>query len=290
MPWTFDEQPALGGQSRVSGKTAVFVALLIISLVLMILYSREVDTGLLHRMQKGFNAANTPAATVGVAVEDGVNEVIEAAEDARATDMTLSELEQRIAELEAQVALDEEYVLECKRLQSMLELVNMYDVHGVAGRVIARSSEPYSQQITVNVGSNDGVAVGNTVIGGYGVIGQVIDVSPNTCTVRLITDRDSGIAVMIQFNRKEGIVKGSLEGLLYLEDVDSSVVVQVGDVLVTSGLGGSYIRGLIVGQVIKVTESVGDASRLIVVAPQDDGATATEVFVASSMGSWGAAA
>ena len=74
------------------------------------------------------------------------------------------------------------------------------------------------------------------------------------------------------------------------EDVDSSVVVQVGDVLVTSGLGGSYIRGLIVGQVVKVTESVGDSSRLIVVAPQDDGATATEVFVARSMGSWGAAA
>ena len=290
MTWTFDEQPALGGQSRVSGKTALFVALLLISLVLMILYSRESDTGLLHRMQKGFNAANTPVATVGVAVEDGVNDAAQAAEDARATDMTLSELEARIAELEAQVALDEEYVLECKRLQSMLELVNMYDIQGVAGRVIARSSEPYSQQITVNVGSNDGVAMGNTVIGGYGVIGQVIDVSPSTCTVRLITDRDSGIAVMIQFNRREGIVKGSLEGLLYLEDVESSVVVQVGDVLVTSGLGGSYIRGLLVGQVVKVTESVGDASRLIVVAPQDDGSSATEVFVARSMSSWGAAA
>ena len=290
MPWPFDEQPALGGQSRINGKTALFVALLLVSLVLMILYSREAADGLLHRMQRGFTAANTPVSTVGVLVEDGVDDAVQAAEDARATDMTLSELEARIAELEAQLALDEEYVLECKRLQSMLELVNLYDIQGVAGRVIARSTEPYSQQITVNVGTNDGVAVGNTVIGGYGVIGQVIDVSPSTCTVRLITDQNSGIAVLIQFNRREGIVKGSLEGLLYLEDVDSSVVVQVGDVLVTSGLGGSYTRGLIVGQVIKVTESVGDASRLIVVAPQDDGASATEVFIVWSMGSWGAAA
>ena len=94
---------------------------------------------------------------------------------------------------------------------------------------------------------------------------------------------------MIQYNRKEGIVVGSIEGLLYLEDVDSTVLVQPGDVLVTSGLGGSYIRGLIVGQVIKVTESVGDSSRLIVVMPQDDLSSVTEVFIAKSMTSWGAA-
>ena len=285
MAWGGNEQPTLS----INGNVAV-VVMLMASLVMCFLYSREADTGLLHGIQNGFNRVNTPVATTGVAVEDMVNEAIVAAEDARATDATLSELEARIAELEAQIALDEEYVLECQRLQSMLALVNMYDIKGTAGRVIARASEPYSQIITVNVGTADGVEVGNTVIGSSSVIGQVIGVTDHTCQVRLITDQNSGIAVMIQFNRREGIVTGSLEGLLYLENVDSNVVVQVGDVLVTSGLGGSYTRGLIVGQVIKVTESVGDASRLIVVSPVDDVATVTEVFVVKSMGSWGAAA
>lgn len=285
MPWGGNEQPA-----RTVNTGVVVVVMLMIALALCFLYSREADTGLLHSMQKGFNRVNTPVATVGVAVEEAVDDAVQAAEDARATDATLSELEARIAELEAQIALDEEYVLECKRLQSMLALINMYDIKGTAGRVIARASEPYSQIVTVNVGSADGVEIGNTVIGSSSVIGQVISVTERTCQVRLITDQNSGIAVMIQYNRKEGIVKGSLEGLVYLENVDSTVVVQVGDVLVTSGLGGSYTRGLIVGQVIKVTESVGDASRLIVVAPVDDVASVTEVFVVKSMSSWGAAA
>ena len=286
MAWGTNDKPTISfADSRV-----LIALLVVVSLVLCALYSREEDGGFLHRVQNGFGTLYTPVTSVGVSVNEAMNERAEETENARATDATLIELEQRIAELEAQVALDEEYVLECQRLQSMLGLVNMYDIKGTAARIIARDSEPYSQVITAAAGTNDGVAVGDTVIGYSGVIGQVIRVTSGTCDIRLMTDKDSGIAVMIQYNRKEGIVKGSLEGLLYLEDVDSTVLVQVGDVLVTSGLGGSYIRGLIVGQVIKVTESVGDSSRLIVVSPVDDLSSVTEVFIAKSMGSWGAAA
>ena len=286
MPYGGNDKPTISfADTRV-----VLALLLVVALVLSALYSREDDGGFLHRVQRGFSAIYTPVTRAGVAVDESVVEGEHAAQDARATTMTLTELEARIAELEAQVALDEEYVLECQRLQAMLGLVNMYDIQGTAARVIARDSEPYSQIITAGAGSNAGVAIGDTVIGSAGVIGQVIRVSPNSCDIRLITDQDSGVAVMIQFNRKEGLLKGSLEGLLYLEDVDSTVLVQVGDVLVTSGLGGSYIRGLLVGQVIKVTESVGDSSRLIIVSPVDELTGITEVFIAKSMGSWGAAA
>ena len=285
MPWqTSDTRRISFSDTRV-----VLALLLVVSLVLCALYSREDDDGFIHRVQRGFGTIYTPVTSTGVNVEGSVADSQDAAEAARASDATLTELEQRIAELEAQIALDEEYVLECQRLQQMLSLVNMYDIHGTAARVIARDSEPYSQVITAAAGTNDGVAIGDTVIGTAGVIGQVVSVTANTCDIRLLSDQDSGVAVLIQYNRKEGIVKGSLEGLLYLEDVDSTVLVQVGDVLVTSGLGGSYIRGLIVGQVIKVTESVGDSSRLIVVAPQDDLTGITEVFIAKSMTSWGAA-
>ena len=285
MPWgTNDSRRITFADTRV-----VLALLLVVSLLLCALYSRESETGFLHRIQGGFGTLYTPITSGGVAIDESVAESQTAASDARATDLTLSELEARIAELEAQIALDEEYVLECQRLQAMLSMVNMYDIQGTAARVIARDSEPYSKVITAAAGTNAGVAIGDTVIGSYGVVGQVISVSANSCDIRLVSDQDSGIAVMIQYNRREGIVKGSLEGLMYLEDVDSTVLVQVGDVLVTSGLGGSYVRGLIVGQVIKVTESVGDASRLIVVTPQDDLDSITEVFIVKSMGSWGAA-
>lgn len=275
---------------RVNNTLVAVIILLVVSLLLCVWYSHESSGGFLHGLQNGFNVINRPASSVGVQVGESVDNAVTSSENARATDEELSELEARVAELEAEVALNEEYRLECERLQNMLALVNMYDIQGVSGRVVARSSEPYNKEITVNVGSSSGVEIGNTVIGSAGVIGQVTAVQNGSCTVRLITDQQSGVSVLIQYNRKEGIVRGSLEGLLYLEDVDSDVVVQIGDVLVTSGLGGSYTRGLIVGQVIRVTASVGDSSRLIVVSPVDDVDGATEVFIVKSMGSYGAAA
>ncbi len=286
MPFGTNEQQP----SAIGGTRLVLVLLVVVSLILSIAYAREDESGLLHRMQSGFGALYTPVTSAGVDVSEAIDDAIQEGENARATDATLSELEAQIAELQAQLALYEEYVLEAERLQDMLQLVNMYDIQGTAARIIGRDSDAYSHVVTASVGTNSGVAIGDTVIGSTSIIGQVIAVTANTCDIRLLTDQDSGVSVMIQSNRKQGIVKGSLEGLLYLEDVDSTVLVQVGDILVSSGLGGSYVRGLLVGQVVKVTESVGDSSRLIVVSPIDDPSSTTEVFIVKSMTSWGLAA
>ena len=85
-------------------------------------------------------------------------------------------------------------------------------------------------------------------------------------------------------NRAEGILHGSLIGLLYLEDLDADAEVNVGDVIVTSGLGGSYARGLIIGTVVKVDAQQGDTSRRIVVSPNDSIDTLEDVLVVSSVG------
>jgi rod shape-determining protein MreC len=106
-------------------------------------------------------------------------------------------------------------------------------------------------------------------MGSSGVIGQVVSVAPSTCQVRLLTDPQSGCAALIQSTRAEGIVRGSLDGLLYLENIGADVNIQVGDVVLTSGLGGSYTRGLIIGTVVRVEGSAGNNTRKIVVMPND---------------------
>ena len=83
---------------------------------------------------------------------------------------------------------------------------------------------------------------------------------------------------------------GSLEGLLYLEDISTDANVQVGDVVVTSGLGGSYTRGLIVGQVVRIDQRQGESTRRIVVSPNENAGPLQEVTVVSTVGSQGAAA
>ncbi len=83
---------------------------------------------------------------------------------------------------------------------------------------------------------------GLTVMGPAGVVGQVVSASPGSAVVRLLTDPQSGAAAMVQSSRAEGVVRGSLNGLMYLENVGDDVSVNVGDVVLTSGLGGSYTK------------------------------------------------
>lgn len=73
------------------------------------------------------------------------------------------------------------------------------------------------------------------------------------------------------------------DGLLYLENIDSDVQVSVGDVvLAASGLGGSYTRGLLIGTVVKIEGAQNDASRRIVVLPNDAATSLEEVLVVTS--------
>ena len=75
-----------------------------------------------------------------------------------------------------------------------------------------------------------------------------------------------------------------------MEDVSADANVQVGDVVVTSGLGGSYTRGLIVGSVVRIDQRQGESTRRIVVSPNEEAGPLQEVIVVSTIGSQAAAA
>ncbi len=206
-----------------------------------------------------------------------------AAKDATADPATLSGLEQQNEELKNMVSQLEEYKQQAQRLEGLLKLRDTYSIEGTTARVVGKSGEAYSQTLTLDAGSEDGVDVGQTVMGSTGVVGQIVSVAASTSTVRLLTDPASGCAVLIQSNRAEGIVRGSLEGLLYLKNISTSVEVNVGDTIVTSGAGGSYTSGLLVGSVVSIDVTQGGAEREIVVSPNATGANnVSEVIVIKS--------
>lgn len=264
---------------------APLAVLLALSVVCVVVYAREGAGGPLHTVQGAFQTIASPLSTAGSALEAGVDAAGEGISDATADDSTLSGLRDQNAELRELVAQAEEYRQEAQRLESLLGLVDEYDIDGIAARVIGRSSGAWDQSVTIGAGEDSGVDAGMTVMGTSGVIGQVISTTSSSATVRLLTDPQSGVAVVVQSNRAEGIVRGSLEGLLYLEDVDSEADVAVGDVVVTSGLGGSYVSGLIVGTVVSVEADQGTGSRTIIVSPNEEADPLGEVVVVRSLGS-----
>ncbi|MEI2998005.1 rod shape-determining protein MreC [uncultured Senegalimassilia sp.] len=266
-------------------RRVLLIGLIVASVVMMTVYGREGETGPLHTLQSAVSGAVSPLRIVGGSIESATSTVGDTVDNITADQSTLSGLREYNEQLVQQYSQMEEYKQEAQRLQKLLDLKDTYRIEGTGARVIGRSSEAWSQTVIINKGSDDGVSTGQTVMGTSGVVGQIVSTSSHTATVRLLTDPQSGAAAMVQSSRAEGILRGSLVGLLYLEDLDADAEVNVGDVVVTSGLGGSYARGLIIGTVVKVDAQQGDTSRRAVVSPNDAISTLEDVLVVSSVGS-----
>lgn len=275
-----------GGQ--LGGKT-LLVIFLVISLVMVVAYAREGQEGPLHSLQGTTSAITSPLSAAGTTVGSLAASASTSVQDLTASDASMSQLKENNERLSQMVVELEEYRQEAQRLESLVALSDAYAFSSVSARVVGYSADSYNRVITLDVGSNSGVEAGLPVMGSTGVIGQVISVTPLTCQVRLLNDAQSGVSVLIQSSRAEGILTGSVEGILYLEGIDSSVEVKQGDAIITSGLGGGYYRGLVVGLVSRVEQYPGDATRTIIVTPNASFDNLSEVLVVLGMSNEGAA-
>ncbi len=283
MPLNFRQDPS-------SVKSAiVLVVLLALSLVLLVGYAREGSSGLLHNAQGTMSSLFTPSKVLSGMFTSAEQAATQGLADATADEETLSALRRSNEELRETVAQMEEYYQEAQRLQQLLDVKDSYSMEGVTCRVISRSTDSWNQVLTIDAGTEDGIRAGLPVVGGSGLVGQIISASATTAEVRLLQDPQSGVAALIQSNRKQGIVTGSFDGLLYLEDVDSDAQVQAGDVIITSGLGGGYYRGIMIGTVVKVDGAQGDENRKIILEANDSASPLEEVMVVTAMNSAGLA-
>ena len=257
----------------------LLVALLVASLALVTVYAREGDGGLIHAVQGGVmnvTGRATGATAVVATVTDATGDTLA---DVTGNPDTLTGLREQNEQLRKLLSNAEEYRQEAERLQELLDMKKVSGVTGPVAHIIGRSTNAWDQSITIDLGADEGVESGMTIMGSTGVLGQVSRTTAHTATVRLLTDPNSGAAVMIQSSRENGIVRGSTNGVLFLEDLDEDVIPEVGDVIVTSGLGGSYERGLIVGSVVSVNRTASNPTGQIVVTPNDSAKVLEEVIV-----------
>ena len=272
--------PANYQQSKpAGGRPIVLIVLLVVALAFVVLYAREDESGPIHQVQARIQSVVAPASSLGAHAGAAIGGVGTAIGDATADAETLSALREQNAQLRRMVADAEEYRQEVERLQGLLDMKRVSNVKGKIARVIGSSATAWDQSITVDVGSAEGAQPGMTVMGSTGVIGQIAQVMDHSSVVRLLTDPNSGAAVKIQSSRANAIVRGSLDGRLHLEDVEGDEIPEVGDVVITSGLGGSYQSGLIVGTVTSVKRTANNSSGDIIVNPNASAALLEEVIV-----------
>lgn len=147
---------------------------------------------------------------------------------------------------------------ENKRLRALLNSPIHFDQRKLVADIITVNSDPFSLQVVINKGAIDGVYIGQPILNEQGVVGQIVDVAATYSRVLLITDITHGIPVRVQRNDIRAIANGSGElNSLTLPYVPHSTDIQVGDVLVTSGLGGVFPEGYPVATISAFTYQIG---------------------------------
>ena len=160
--------------------------------------------------------------------------------------------EQQLFTLRSRLLKLDQLEHENQRLRELLGSPVHKESRKMVAELLSVDSDPFSHQVQINKGALDGVYNGQPVINDQGVVGQVLHVGSTTSRVLLITDSSHGIPVRVLRNDLRAIASGSGElDKLELRNLPRNTDVQVGDLLVTSGLGGRFPEGYPVATVTR---------------------------------------
>jgi len=232
----------------------VFTALLSVTLVLMAFSSSPA----LLEVQRGVNFAFRPIQGALDQVGDGISSMLGAIGEMDRLRLDNIQLRDENDRLAAENARLEEIRRENELLTGLLQLRNGFEYETVAAQVIGRESSEFRQVVTLSKGTDDGIESGDVVIAQGGALaGRIIEVSPTSAKVLLITDTSSTVIGQLP-SAATGDVVGQLNGVLIMGRIDSTERIDLGVEVVTAGieLGGGvrspFPKGLIIGQIIDV--------------------------------------
>ena len=193
-------------------------------------------------------------------------------------------LRNEVTQLREQNLTASEYAAENERLRALLgykQSALQFDL--VAARVIGRESATWSSMIVINRGLGDGVQKDMPVVTDKGLVGRVVEAGPNSSKVQLILDPRTSVGTLVQRpeSRVAGIVEGDLDNptMPRMVNIPKTADVIVGDIIVTSGFGGIYPKGLVVGLVSELKNDTGGLLKLALLEPAVDFQRLEDVMV-----------
>ena len=189
-----------------------------------------------------------------------------------------------IKELNARIVSDNEALLENRRLTRLLEMKETIGDPTLTASVVGDDLSNWFHTLIIDRGSSSGVREGMAVVAADGVVGQIVKVSLDNSRVLLLTDHSSGIAATIQRSRARGVVKGKGGGLCSLEFTTREEDVKVGDQVIASGIGGVFLKGTPIGEVLMVKKGEYGIFQTITIRPAVNTEHLEEVLVVSRRG------
>lgn len=249
MPLASTDKVSLFAEGAVS--TARLIAYLTLAMIVMVIDHRG---SYLERLRLFASTIVEPIYRVAALPSD----VARAGSLAIATQSHLVDENRNLREalLLAQVRLNRMSALSDQndRLKKLLDVQKDLGLGVQLARLIDIDLDPFRHRIVLAAGSAQSISVGQPVLDAYGVMGQIVEVLPNTSVAMLITDPTHAIPVMIKRTGLRTIAygTGSIDRL-QLPNIPISADIKVGDALVTSGLGGRFPAGFPVGEILEIS-------------------------------------
>lgn len=189
-------------------------------------------------------------------------------------------LRQENAELRNQIILLHEAQIENENYRRQLDFKSAVPNYRLlSAEVIGRDPSNLLEYLLIDRGREDGIAIGMPVLTASGLVGRISEVSASSSKVQLITDSASSISVLVQRTRTTGMVQGVPGHSLVMRYIPQDADIAVGDIVLTSGLGGDLPKRLVVGQISSIRREDVDVFQEAQVVPAVDLSSLESVMV-----------
>jgi rod shape-determining protein MreC len=255
----------------------ILLAVLLVSLLLLTVQTRGGGTG---RASELVTIAVTPVQSLLVRIHRGALDFWANYVEWKSVRRENAVLRDENEHLRVQALQAGETRAENARLRRLLVLRDRLPLNTVSGEVIGREAGGWVRSLTVNRGRGDGIAQQTPVIVPDGLVGRVVQVHRGAAVVQLLNDPASTVGAVVQRTRTAGLVEGDAGGTVRFKFMArDGASVTPGDLVVTSGLGTTFPKGLPVGRVVKVEDKGSALFHFAVLAPAVDFSRVEEVLL-----------
>ncbi len=266
-------------RSRKTGKIGIFVTIIVLILLIVL---TNLDTSNFSKTENIFNKIVMPIQNGLVYLKNkiaGNTSFFDSVEELQIENENLQKenekLEEQLRELE---------IIKAENA-TLREYVNMADKYSdyktVPGYIIDKDISNLSETLVINIGTNDGVMANMPVISSEGLVGYIISSTENTSKVKTIIDISSSVSATLETSRDNVMVKGVLDSdsTLKVTYVAPETELVLEDTVETSGIGGIYPKGILIGEIKEIRESSNIIDRYAIIETAVDFANLETVLV-----------
>jgi len=181
------------------------------------------------------------------------------------------ELEAEVSKLQSEIIDLKQQIVETRVLSALVEFARVHPENRyLAAAIIGRDPSPFVKYVIINRGSDSGLRSGMPVVTSQGLAGRIAAVTAGAARVELITDPASSVNVRLEPSGAQAVLLGSLTGELSLDLIPQTASVNVGDLVLTSGLGGNFPGNILIGQITSLRRRETDLFQQASVQPVVD--------------------